>query len=113
PSLLGQAGEAAAPAAALPASAPYVPTMTFDVASVRENKNVDFAAGFTMGTEFAPHSTTFRATNGLIENLIGAAYGVDWYQIVGAPKWPFPTFFMIAAKGGSEADAKMAALTGD
>jgi uncharacterized protein (TIGR03435 family) len=41
------------------------------------------------------------------------AYGVDWYQIAGAPKWPWPTFFMIEAKSDSEADAKLAALTGE
>ena len=35
------------------------------------------------------------------------------YQIVDAPNWPYPTLFMIEAKGDSEADAKLAALTRD
>jgi uncharacterized protein (TIGR03435 family) len=52
-----------------------------------------------------------RVINWQIENLISYAYGVDEYQIVGAPKWPWPTMFVIEAKGDSEADAKMAALT--
>jgi hypothetical protein len=45
---LGQAGAATTPTLASTASEPYVPTMTFDVASVRENKNVDFSGGFIM-----------------------------------------------------------------
>ncbi len=57
------------------------------------------------------NTTTYRATNWPIENLISDAYGVMEYQIVGAPKWPWPTFFMVEAKGDSEADAKLAALT--
>lgn len=111
PSAMGQAGAAAAPASASPASAPYVPTMTFDVASVRENKNIDLNAGYMIGAQFAPRTTTFRATNSPIENLISYAFGVKNYQIVGLPKWPYPTFFMIDAKGSSDADAKLAALT--
>jgi uncharacterized protein (TIGR03435 family) len=111
PSSLGQAGAATTPISSLPANAPYVPTMTFDVASVRENKNVDVNAGITMSGRFVPHTTMLRVINWRIEDLISYAYGVDSYQIVGAPKWPWPTVFVIEAKGDSEADAKMAALT--
>jgi uncharacterized protein (TIGR03435 family) len=85
--------------------------MTFDVASVRENKSVDLIAGITMSGEFVPHTTTLRVVNWRIESLISYAYGVDEYQIVGAPKWPRSTVFVIEARGDSEADAKMAALT--
>jgi uncharacterized protein (TIGR03435 family) len=108
PCVLGQAG--AATGAASAGDAPYVPTMTFDVASVRENKNIDMQAGFIMGGRFVSN-TTYRATNWPIENLISTAFGVMNYQIVGAPNWPYPTFFMIEAKRDSEADAKLAALT--
>jgi uncharacterized protein (TIGR03435 family) len=109
----GQAGAAATPATSLPADAPYVPTMTFDVASVRENKNVDVSAGYTMSGQFVQHTATYRATNWPIENLISFAYGVAPYQLVGIPDWPWPTGFVIEAKGDSDADAKMAALTKD
>jgi uncharacterized protein (TIGR03435 family) len=111
PCCLGQAGAAATPTSSSPASAEYVPTMTFDVASVRENKDVGMHGGFIMSGRFMPRTTTYRATNWPIENLISNAYGVMGYQIVDAPKWPYPTFFTIEAKGSSEADAKMAALT--
>jgi uncharacterized protein (TIGR03435 family) len=110
-SSLGQAGAAATPASSSPENAPYVATMTFDVASVRENKNADAHAGITMSGQFVPHTTTLRVINWTIENLIGYAYDANIYQILGAPKWPWPTVFVIEAKGSSEDDAKMATLT--
>jgi uncharacterized protein (TIGR03435 family) len=113
PSSPGQAGAATTPASSLPANAPYVATMTFDVASVRENKNIDANAGITMSGQFVPHTTMLRVINWRIESLIGYAYGADEHQIVGAPKWPWPTLFVIEAKGDSEAEAKMAALTNE
>jgi uncharacterized protein (TIGR03435 family) len=111
PSSLGQAGAPTTPTSSLPANAPYVATMTFDVASVRENKNIDLNDGITMSGQFAPHTTTLRVINWDIENLISYAYGVHEQQLVGVPKWPLSTVFVIEAKGDSEADAKMAALT--
>jgi uncharacterized protein (TIGR03435 family) len=107
----GQTDAATISKSSLPANAPYVATMTFDVASVRENKNVDMNIGITMGGGFVPHTTMLRVINWRIENLISYAYGVNEYQIVGAPKWPWPTLFVIEAKGDSEADAKVGALT--
>ena len=108
----GQTDVATMPASSM-ANAPYVATMTFDAASVRENKEIDSQAGFIVGGRFVPHTTTFRATNWDIENLISLAYGVDRYQIVGVPKWPWPTMFVIDAKGDNEANAKMATLSSD
>ena len=107
---LSAAGQAVAPASVADAAAAYVPTMTFDVASVRENKSVDVNAGFTMSGQFTPHTTNLRLINWTIENLVGYAYGINLYQVTGLPKWPWPTVFVIEAKGDSEADAKMAAL---
>jgi len=111
PPSLGQAGAATTPTSSLPANTPYVATMTFDVASVRENRDADVNVSFTMSGQFVPHTAMFRAINWTIENLIGYAYGVNENQIVGAPKWPWPTLFVIEAKGDSAADAKMATMT--
>jgi uncharacterized protein (TIGR03435 family) len=111
PCSLGQAGSATPPASSSLANAPYAATMTYDVASVRENKNVDPRAGIRVSAQFVPHSTIFRATNLSIENLIGMAYGANLSQITGVPKWTWPTVFIIEAKGDSQADARMAALT--
>jgi len=110
---LGQATVAATPTSSSTEAATYSASMTFDVASVRENKDIDLHAGFSVGGHFVPHSTTFRATNWDIENLITFAYGVDRYQLLGVPKWPWPTIFMIEAKGDAEADAKLARLTNE
>jgi uncharacterized protein (TIGR03435 family) len=79
--------------------------MKFDVASVRENKDVDT----TLKGSFVPHTTTFRAT-WLIEHLIWTAYGLMPYQVVGEPDWLRSTIFTVEAKGNSDADAKLAAL---
>lgn len=89
PSSLGQAG--AGTASSMPANTPYVASMTFDVASVRENKDID-TRGFMMSGYFMGRSTTYRAMNWPIESLITEAFGVDRYQIAGAPEWPWPTF---------------------
>jgi uncharacterized protein (TIGR03435 family) len=107
PTCVGQAGAVTLPASASAESAEYVPTMVFDVASVRENKDISYM----MGGYFMPHTTSFRAPSLSIEHLIWTAYGVLPYQVVGAPNWPQPTLFMIEAKGNSDADAKLAALT--
>lgn len=85
--------------------------MTFDVASVRENKGVDANAGFVVSGQFVPHTTILRVLNWRIGMLISNAYGVDESQIAGLPRWPWPTVFVIEAKGDREADAKMASLT--
>jgi uncharacterized protein (TIGR03435 family) len=111
PSSMGQAGATAAPTSSSPENDPFVATMTFDVASMRENKDIDVNTGITVSGHFVPHTTTLRVTNWSIENLISYAYAIDLYQIVGAPKWPWPTLFVIEAGGDSEADAKMATLT--
>jgi uncharacterized protein (TIGR03435 family) len=110
-SLLGQSSTAATTASSSPPNTPYVATMTYDVASVRENKDVDPNVGIRMSGWFVPHRATFRAVNWSIENLIAVAFGADMSQLMGVPKWTFPTVFMVEAKGDSEADARIAALT--
>lgn len=92
-------------------SIPYQPTMKFDVASVRENKEFDRRGSVMMSGRFLPNTTTLRVLNWGIKSLIGYAFGVHEYQIAGAPDWPWPTVFVIQAKGDSDADARMAALT--
>ena len=109
--LPGQTGTATPTASSSPPNTPYVATMTYDVASIRENKDVDPQVGIRMSGWFVPHTATFRAVNWSIENLVAVAFGADMSQLVGVPKWTFPTLFMVEAKGDSEADARIAALT--
>lgn len=108
----GQAIGTATTKSPSPADADYVATMTFDVASVRENKEIDVNRGFTMlSGGFVPHTSTLRVINWQIENLISEAYGVDRFQILDLPNWRWPTLFVIQAKGNSETDAKLATLS--
>lgn len=106
PSYLGRASASEAQVGAA-----YVPTMTFDVASVRESKDLDPAAGITMSGDFDAHTAIFRVINWSIGDLIGTAYGVDQSEIIGLPQWPFPTLFVVNAKGDPADVAKLATLT--
>jgi hypothetical protein len=47
------------------------------VASVRENKNIDMKAGYTMSGWFVPHTATLRVINWRIESLIGYQKQID------------------------------------
>ncbi len=110
PMSLGQVGTPPASVPSSTADAPYIATMTFDVASVRAS-NPDSAAGIIVGGEFSPHSTTLRVTNLDIENLLALAYGVNRDHVVGLPRWPYPTMFNVEGKEDSAGNAKFAALT--
>ena len=109
-SCLGQAQAPSSSTSPLSVNGSYTATMTFEVASVRENKDVDGEVGFTMRGQFVPHTTHVRIQNWDIENLVGYAYGVNRHQVVGFPKWPYPTLFVIEAKSNPDMDAKIASL---
>ena len=107
PSSLGQAG---APTASAPLSenAPYVPTMTFDVASVRESKQ-DPNLPHMVGGRFQTHSSSLQLQNVQLYYLITLAYGVDMHQVEGIPDWG-RTSFNVEAKSDSETGERLAKL---
>src|ERR1700758_1231985 len=82
------------------ADKPYVPTLTYDVASVRE-AHIDGwpGAGFTMSHDGHLNQSSIRLTNWNIENLLWLAYDVRVQQISGLPRWPVLSVFVIQAKG--------------
>jgi uncharacterized protein (TIGR03435 family) len=86
----------------------YVPTMTFDVASVRQSPEAD---SYMVSGSFTHRSSTFRATNFDIMNLLGFAYSVRWDQVVGRPDWR--AMFNVEAKGDDAEDERLAKLSGD
>ena len=89
----------------------YVPTMTFDVASVRETQQPPDNASWQMGVISPPHSSQFEA-NGIIPKvLIGMAYGFGAYEISGAPAWINTSFWVVQAKSDHSVDEQMAKLT--
>jgi uncharacterized protein (TIGR03435 family) len=87
----------------------YVPTMTFDVTSVRE-VNPDPQGGFFVG--FAPQdSSRVRLTNNHLLNLVMWAYDVKPYQIEGIQRLFGGTMFNVEAKTDSATDKRLATLT--
>jgi uncharacterized protein (TIGR03435 family) len=98
----------AAPPSAEPA---YVPTMTFEVASVRQSQT---GYSYTVSGFFTPHTSTLRVTNWSIENLLSMAYGLNgFYQISGVPDSFRRVVFNVQAKANDEADEKLSKLSGD
>jgi uncharacterized protein (TIGR03435 family) len=90
------------------ASQPYVPTLTFDVASIRQSP---MANSYAVGGSFEDHSSSMRLENFRIENILSMAYGVRWDQIVGLKdRWGM---FNIQAKADGAADQKLAQLNKD
>jgi len=89
------------------ASKAYVPTLTFDVASIRESPPPD--GYMIVGYTFSPHSSSFRATNLDILNLLTVAYGIRRDQISGVPD--SRVMFNIQAKSDSAANERLAGLS--
>jgi len=89
------------------ADADYVPTMTFDVASVHESPMAD---SYRVSFQNPPHSSLLRLTNNDILNLLEMAYGVRRSQIEGEPDWARAAMYTVEAKSDSDADEKLAKL---
>jgi uncharacterized protein (TIGR03435 family) len=97
-----------------PQSAPIVeepnfkPTLTFDIASIRQAPPPD--ASFHVTVSSPPHSSRFEATNLPMKALLQIAYGFE-APVTGAPDWVANTFYNIQARSDAEADARLAKLT--
>lgn len=113
---LSAGGQTDASPSGVPGAAPYVPTMTFEVASVRESKP-DMANGFAVGGWFVPHkSSHLRMENMDIKSLVLLAYGInelraDWPRDV--PEDLALARFNIEAEGDAETDDRLAKLSED
>jgi uncharacterized protein (TIGR03435 family) len=107
-----QGQEASAPASA--ETAAYVPTMTFDVATVRESKPTP---PFNVGGSFQPfNSSHVHFQNVSLMNLMQWSYGIDELRI----EWPkdlppdmLQAKFNVEAKADAETDERMAKLSAD
>ena len=93
-----------------PENTPYVPNITFDVASVRES-TPDWEKGVIVGGGFAGRTSSLNLTNDSVENMLSMAYGISSsYQVKGLPDWG-RAMFNVQAKADSAADEKLATLT--
>jgi uncharacterized protein (TIGR03435 family) len=90
---------------------PYTPTLTFDVASIRETTQPD--ASWQMGLNSQLRSCSFTANGITPRVLLGAAYGFGAYQISGAPDWLESTFWVVQARCDHSIDDQLAKLTDD
>jgi uncharacterized protein (TIGR03435 family) len=91
------------------ANGAYVPTMTFEVASIRQSPPP--ADSYTVSASFSPHSSSFRATYLNVATLLAFAYNVRGDQIQGLPDWP--AMFNVQAKSDNDIDQRLAQLTQD
>ena len=89
----------------------YVPTMTFDVASIHESR--PGPEMHLVGGSFAAHSGNLKLENVDLFWLLSIGYGVDYHQISGQPDWAARTTFNVQAKSDAAADEKMATLDND
>ena len=95
------------------AAAAYVPTMTFEVASIRESK-VDLANGISIGGGFTPaNSSNLRLINNDVRNLIDWAYGDNPNPVEGVPKDFFYVYYNVEAKADSATEERLAKLPKD
>lgn len=96
-------------------SAPYVPTLTYDVTSVRQCPPGPQSNGWVNPL----HSGRLSGTCNWAEQLIGWAYGVDYrVQVVGGPDWvktarSNEVRFSVEARSDSATDDKLAKLSDD
>jgi uncharacterized protein (TIGR03435 family) len=86
----------------------FKPTLTFDVASIRQAPPPD--ANFHVTVSSPPHSSRFEATNLPFKALLQIAYGFE-APVTGAPDWVANTFYNIQARSDAEADARLTKLT--
>ncbi len=89
----------------------YVPTLTFDIASIRETAGVT-DHGLKVSVKNPPHASTIDITNFSIKSLIQLAYGFGT-PISGGPDWLTDRYFNIQAKSDPATDEKLARLTDD
>lgn len=86
----------------------YTPTLTFDVATIRQAPPPD--ANFHVAVSSPPKSSRFEATNLPIKALLQIAYGFD-APVIGTPDWANNTFYNLMARSDEAADARLAKLT--
>jgi uncharacterized protein (TIGR03435 family) len=88
----------------------YKPTLTFDVASVRETQR---GRQIDMGIVNPSHKSEFSASTVSLHILIQLAYDFGPFQIEGGPEWIDNRYFTVAAKSDPSVDAQLAKLSDD
>lgn len=88
----------------------YKPTLTFDIASVRETQR---GRQIDMGLMNPSHKSEFSASTSSLSTLIQLAYSFGPFQIVGGPDWMENRYFTVEAKSDPSVDEQLAKLSDD
>jgi len=88
----------------------YKPTLTFDVASIRETVR---GSQVNLGIINPPHKSTLTLDGLSLRQLLIMAYGPAPFQIAGGPDWADTKFFAVHANSDPSVDEKLAALPDD
>ena len=91
----------------------YAPTLTFDVASIREIEPAGDTPSWAIGLISPPHSCQFQARAHTVKVLIQLAYGFTPFEISGGPDWINTSLYNVDAKCDHSVDEQLAKLTDD
>lgn len=88
--------------------AAYVPSLTFDVTTIRES---DPDHSVRVPVRYSLHSSRVSLVDYSILTLLWTAYGIDDFQVQGLPAWAHQAMFDIQAQSDPSADEKLARLS--
>jgi uncharacterized protein (TIGR03435 family) len=91
----------------------YAPTLTFDVASIREIQPEGDSPSWAIGLVSPPHSCQFQARAHAAKVLIQLAYGFAPFEISGGPDWIDTSLYNVDAKCDHSVDQQFARFTDD
>jgi uncharacterized protein (TIGR03435 family) len=91
----------------------YTPTLTFDVASIREIQPAGDSPSWAIGLISPLHSCQFRAKAHAVTVLMQLAYGFAPFEISGGPDWVNTSLYNVDAKCDHSVDDQFARFTDD
>ena len=91
----------------------YAPTLTFDVASIREIQPAGDSPSWAIGLISPLHSCQFRAKAHAVTVLMQLAYGFAPFEISGGPDWVNTSLYNVDAKCDHSVDDQFARFTDD
>jgi uncharacterized protein (TIGR03435 family) len=91
----------------------YTPTLTFDVASIREIQPAGDSPSWAIGLISPLHSCQFQAKAHAVTVLMQLAYGFAPFEISGGPDWVNTSLYNVDAKCDHSVDDQFARFTDD
>jgi uncharacterized protein (TIGR03435 family) len=91
----------------------YTPTLTFDVASIREIQPAGDNPSWAIGLISPLHSCQFQAKAHAVTVLMQLAYGFAPFEISGGPDWVNTSLYNVDAKCDHSVDDQFARFTDD